>query len=88
MHNLSMSYSSKRPLCDVIYIYSKVVLPEVKNQEEVEISLRAYVLLIQQQQAPDDEIYEGLKNMCNAIGCTLNIYEDKYNVLRIQVVQL
>ena len=32
---------------------------------------------MQQQQVSDDEIYEGLKNMCNDIGCHLKIYEDK-----------
>ena len=58
-HNLDMSPSSKPPLCDVIYIYCKVALPAVENQEEVERSVRAYVLSMQQQQASDDEIYEG-----------------------------
>ena len=59
VQNLSMATSSKPPLCDVIYIYCKVALPAVKNQKEVERSVRAYVLLMQQQQASDDEIYEG-----------------------------
>ena len=59
IHNLNMAPSSKPPLCDVIYIYCKVALPSVGNQEEVEISVRAYVLLIQKQKASDDEIYEG-----------------------------
>ena len=45
-----MTPSSKLPLCDVIYIYCKVTLPAVENQEEVEISVYAYVLLMQQQQ--------------------------------------
>ena len=54
-----MAPSSKPYLCDVIYIYCKVVLPSVKNQEEVERSVRAYALWMQQQQASDDEIYEG-----------------------------
>ena len=44
-----MAYYSKPPLCDVIYIYCKVALPAVENQEEVERSVRAYVLLMQQQ---------------------------------------
>ena len=36
-----------------------VTLPAVESKEEVEISVRAYVLLMQQQQATDDKIYEG-----------------------------
>ena len=36
----------------------------------------AYVLLMKQQQASDDEIYEGLHTMSNEIGCTLKFYED------------
>ena len=39
--------------------------------------MRAYVLLMQQQQALDDEIYEVLNTMCNEIGCPLNFCEDK-----------
>ena len=31
---------------------------------------------MKQQQASDDEIYEGLNNMCNAIGCPLRFYWD------------
>ena len=58
IHNLNMEPSSKPPLYDVIYIYCKGALPSVENQEEVERSVRAYVLLMQQQQASDDEIYE------------------------------
>ena len=54
-----MAPSSKPPLCDVIYIYCKVTLPLVENQEEIEISVRAYVMLMQQQQVSGDEIYEG-----------------------------
>ena len=54
-----MEPSSKPSLCDVIYIYCKVALPEVKNQEKVERSVHSYVLLMQQQQTFDDEIYEG-----------------------------
>ena len=50
---------SKPSLCDVIYIYCKVTLPLVENQEEVERSVHAYVLLMQQQQSSDNEIYEG-----------------------------
>ena len=57
IHNLNMAPSYKPPLCDVIYIYCKVVLPAVENQEEVERSVRAYVMLMQQQQTSDDEIY-------------------------------
>ena len=54
-----MTPFSKSPLCDVIYIYCKVTLPLVENQEKAEISVRAYVLLMQQQKVSDDEIYEG-----------------------------
>ena len=71
-----METSSKPPLCDVIYVYCKATLPVVENQGEVEISVRAYVLSIQQQQASDDEIYEGLNKMCNDIGYTLKFYEN------------
>ena len=39
--------------------------------------MRAYVLSMQEQQAPDDEIYEGLDMMCNDIGCLLKFYEVK-----------
>ena len=66
-----MAPSSKLPVCYVIYVYCKGALPAVENQEEVERSVRAYVLSMQQQQTSDDEIYEGLKNMCNDIGCPL-----------------
>ena len=61
IHNLNMAPSSKPLLCDVIYVYCKVALPAVKNKEEVEVerSVHAYVLLMQQQQSYDDEIYEG-----------------------------
>ena len=59
IHNLSMAPSSKPSLCYVIYIYCMVTLPAVENKEEVEISVRAYVLLMQQQQATDGKIYEG-----------------------------
>ena len=59
IHNLNMATFSKPTLYDVIYIYCKVALPSVKNKEEAERSVRAYVLLMQQQQASDDEIYEG-----------------------------
>ena len=31
---------------------------------------------MQQQQASDDEIYEGMNKMCNEIGCPLKFYED------------
>ena len=31
---------------------------------------------MQQQQASDDEIYEGMKKMCNDIGCPLKFYEN------------
>ena len=49
-------------------VYCKAALPAVENQEEVERSVRAYVLSMQQQQASNDEIYEGLVKMCNEIG--------------------
>ena len=29
---------------------------------------------MQQQQASDDEIYEGMNKMCNEIGCPLKFY--------------
>ena len=83
-----MEPSSKPPLCDVIYVYCKAALPAVQNQEEVERSVLAYVLSMQQQQASDDEIYEGLNKMCNEIGCPLNLTRIKYSLLRIQVVQM
>ena len=38
--------------------------------------MRAYVLSMQQQQASDDEIYEGMNKMCNEIGCPLKFYKD------------
>ena len=31
---------------------------------------------MQQQQASDDEIYEGMDKMCNEIVCPLKFYED------------
>ena len=64
-HNLNMAPSSKPPLCVVIYVYYMVALPEVKNQEEVERSVCAYVLSMQQQQTFNDEIYEGLNKILN-----------------------
>ena len=54
IHNLNMAPTSLPHLCDVIYVYYKVALPEVENPEEVERSVRAYVLLVQQQQAFND----------------------------------
>ena len=74
INNFNMAPSSKPPLCDVIYVYCNAELPAVKNQEEVEISVRAYVTSMQQQLASDDEIYEGLNNICNEIGYPLKIY--------------
>ena len=76
IHNLNMAPSSKPPLCGIIYVYCKAALPTVKNQEEVERSVRACMLSMQQQQASDDEIYEGMNKMCNGIGCSLKFYED------------
>ena len=76
VHNLNKAPSYKPLLYDVIYIYCKVVLAAGKNQEDVDISVRTYLLPMQQQQASDDEIYEGLNNMCNAIGCPLRFYWD------------
>ena len=76
IHNLNMAPSSKPPLCDYIYVYCKAALPAVENKEEVERSVRAYVLSMQQQQASDDEIYEGLNKICNEIGCLLKYYKD------------
>ena len=38
--------------------------------------MHAYMLSMQQQQASDYEIYEGLNTMCNEIGCPLKFYED------------
>ena len=63
--------SSKTPLCDVIYVYCKALLPAAKNKGEIDRSLHAYGMSTKQKQAPDDEIYEGLNTMCNDIGCTL-----------------
>ena len=60
-----MTPSYKPLLCDVIYVYCKVALPAVKAQEEVERSVCAYVMSVQQHQAPDDEINEGLNTICN-----------------------
>ena len=34
------------------------------------------MLSMQQQQASDDEIYEGMNKMCNEIGCPLKYYKD------------
>ena len=48
IHNLISSPSSKPPLCDVIYVYCEAALPVVKDQEEVERSVHAYVLSMQQ----------------------------------------
>ena len=76
IHNLNMATYSKPPLCDIICVYCKVALPAVENQEEVERSVRAYVLSMRQQQASDDEIYEGLNKMWNAIGYRLKFYVD------------
>ena len=36
----------------------------------------AYMLSMQQQQAFNYEIYQGLNKSCNYIGCPLNFYED------------
>ena len=47
IHHLNKAPSYKLPLCDVIYVYCKVALPAVKNQEEVEISVPAYVMSMQ-----------------------------------------
>ena len=74
-----MAPYSKPPLCGVIYVYCKAALPTVKNKEEVERSVRACVLSIQQQQASGDEIYEGLNKICNDIVCPLKFY--KYAIL-------
>ena len=71
-----MAPSSKPPLCGIIYVYCKDALPAVKNQEEVERSVLACVLSMPQQQASDDEIYEGLKKMCNEIGCPMKFNKD------------
>ena len=68
IYNLNMAHSSKPLICDVIYVYCKVALPAVKNQEEVETSVRAYMLTMQQQQAYNDETYEGFNMMYNEIG--------------------
>ena len=54
-----MATFSKPTLYDVIYIYCTFALPAVENQEEVERSVNDYVLLMQEQQASDNEIYEG-----------------------------
>ena len=45
-------------------------------EEELERLVRAYMLSMQQQQAFDDEIYEGMNKMCNEIGCPLKYYKD------------
>ena len=71
-----MATSYKPNLCDVIYVYCKVALPLVRNQEEVERSVRFYVLSMKQQQASDDAIYECLNNMWNDIERPLKFYED------------
>ena len=70
-----MAPSSETPFCDVIYVYYKVEIEAVKNQEEVYRLVRNYVLLMQQQQA-FNEIYEGLEKMYNDIVCSLNVYDD------------
>ena len=67
-----MAPSSKPLLWGVIYIYCKVALPAIENTEEIERSVHDYMLSMQQQQASDDEIYEGLNTMYNDIGCPLN----------------
>ena len=72
IHNLNMEISSKPLLYDFIYVYCKVALPAVENTEEIERSVHDYMLSMQQQQASDDEIYEGLNTMYNDIGCPLN----------------
>ena len=69
-----MVSSSKTPVCGVIYVYCNAELPAVKNQEEVERSVRAYVTSMQQQLASDDEIYAGVNNIYNEIGYPLKIY--------------
>ena len=76
INNLNTASFFKPPLCDVIYDCCKAALPEIKNQEEVEISVHAYVLSMQQQKGSGDEIYEGSHKMCNDIGCPLKFYED------------
>ena len=59
-----MAPYSKPTVCYVIYVYCKAALLVVDNQEEVERSVCAYVLSMQQQkQVSDDEIYEGLNKM-------------------------
>ena len=78
INNLNMATSSKPPLCGVIYVYCKSALPAVKNQEEVERSVRAYALMMQQQQqAYADGIVELVNKMCNQIGCSLKFYDNK-----------
>ena len=61
IHNLNMAPSYKTPIGDVIYIYCTDALSLVKNQEEVERSVRACVISMKQQPS-EDEIYEGLQN--------------------------
>ena len=79
IHSLNMAPSSKPPLCDIIYVHCKALLPAVENQEEVERSVRDYVVSMQQQQSSDDKIYEGLKKIFNNIGYPLKFYE--YTIL-------
>ena len=71
-----MAHYYKPLLCDVIYVYCKVALQAVRNTEEVERSVCAYVLSVQQQEASGDEIYEGLNTIGNEIGCPLNFNKD------------
>ena len=38
--------------------------------------MRVYMLSMKQQPASDDEIHEGINNMCNDIGFPLKFYND------------
>ena len=49
INNINVTPSSKPHLFDVIYVYYKDALPAVKNKEEAERLVRAYVLSMQQQ---------------------------------------
>ena len=51
------------------------VYPFIPGRGGREISACLHALM-QQQQASDDKIYEGMTNMCNEIGCPLKFYED------------
>ena len=42
--NLNKAQSSKTLFCDVIYFYCKVALAAVENKDEVDISVRTYIL--------------------------------------------